>query len=72
MSSVGSIDIFKWSGVSQFEFFKSVTLEGVATVHPFIHWGELHMAVARPAFHRIVTEDTRSFVKAVVRGKFCI
>ncbi|XP_071797837.1 uncharacterized protein [Asterias amurensis] len=69
VSSVGSIDIFKWSGVGQFEFFKSVSLEGVATVHPFVHWGDLHMAVARPAFHRIVTEDSRSFVKAIIRGQ---
>ncbi|XP_022093540.1 uncharacterized protein LOC110980838 isoform X2 [Acanthaster planci] len=69
VSSVGSIDIYKWSGASEFEFYKALPINGVVFVHPFVQWGDLHMAVARPAYHAVIAQESSAFLRAIIRGK---
>ena len=69
VSSRGAIDIYIWSGISLFETYDSLPLKDVDSVHPFVLWGDLHMAIARPAYHSVVTMETKSFIKAVIRGE---
>ncbi|XP_038063895.1 uncharacterized protein LOC119734461 [Patiria miniata] len=69
VSSVGSIDVYKWSGASKFEFYKSLPSDGVVFVHPFVQWGDLYMAVARPVYRTVSSQEWWAFLKAIIRGK---